>query len=448
MAIFAQNILQTVQTYQRSSLALLYNLCCHLSTANMKFKDFDKIEANLGSTVTFDLPPRATTAATLVASFQPAVQRVQNLVADQANNSSFTVTAQQRIFNLEKGEEDYMRVFGRSFIAELANLIEGNIAKNWDSSVSVNDANGNPTGALHTDSGPYRFFGNGSTPISSYNQLAQMHMLFKNFGSVASGMKVYLPDTVVPSVVGNGINQFVPHRNDDIAMSWEIGDWGTPVVKYYQSNLMPIHTSGNTGILGQTLTVISTNDPTGQNVTQITVSGATANDTNAVKSGDVFQFADGVSGKPNMRFLTFIGHFPSANPVQFRAVSDAAADGSGNVVITLQTNSPGQGLTSAGGQNQNLNNPIQAGMQLLTFPSHRCGGVLGGEAFYVAMPRLPEQDPFPTANESDPETGASLRLTYGSLFGQNQTGMIYDEVHGSTIVPEYAMRILAPLSQG
>ena len=106
-------------------LGLLLNLCCHISTANTKFKDFDKIQANLGSTVTFDLPPRFTTTAGLVASFEPAVQRVLQLVADQANNTSFAVTAQQRIFNLEKGEEDYMRVFGKSAIAELANLVEG-----------------------------------------------------------------------------------------------------------------------------------------------------------------------------------------------------------------------------------------------------------------------------------------------------------------------------------
>ena len=103
-------------------------------------------------------------------------------------------------------------------------------------------------------------------------------MFFKNYGAVAEGIKVYLPDTVVPAVVGNGLNQFVPHRNDEIAMSWEVGDFGTPLVSYYQSNLMPIHVSGNTGVMQQTLTVVSTNDPTGQNVTQITVSGASATD--------------------------------------------------------------------------------------------------------------------------------------------------------------------------
>ena len=438
MAVFPTNILQQVQTYQRSGLALLQNLCCHISTANTKFKDFDKIQANLGSTVTFDLPPRATTVAGLVAAFQPADQRVLQLVADQSNNSSFAVTSQQRIFNLEKGEEDYMRVFGKSFIAELATQVEGNVALNWASAVQSQ-----VSGTLNTYSGPYRFFGNGSTALTSYQQLAQAIMFFKNYGSVAEGIKVYLPDTVVPAIVGNGLNQFVPRRNDDIAMSWEIGDFGTPMVSYYQSNLMPIHVSGDTGVNGQTLTVIGTNDPTGQNVTQITVSGATASDANAVFSGDVFQFADGVSGQPNMRYLTFIGHFPSANPVQFRATANAAANSSGNVTLSITP-----ALNWAGGQSQNLNNPIVAGMQLLTFPSHRCGGILGGEAFYLAMPQLPEQSPFDTANETDPDTGVSVRLTYGSLFGQNQTGMIYDNTWGSTLVPEYSSRILVPLSQG
>ena len=74
-------------------------------------------------------------------------------------------------------------------------------------------------------------------------------------------------------------------------MSWEVGDFGTPLVSYYQSNLMPIHVSGNTGVNQHTLTVVSTNDPTGQNVTQITLySGAAASDANAVFAGDLFQF--------------------------------------------------------------------------------------------------------------------------------------------------------------
>jgi hypothetical protein len=438
MAVYPTNILEQVQTYQRSGLALLLNLCCHLSTANTRFKDFQKETANLGTTVTFDLPPRFTTTAGLVASWQSAVQRVLQLTADQANNTSFAVTSQQRIFNLENGEEDYTRVFGKSAIAELANKVEINVALNWASAVVSQYTN-----TLNTFSGPYRFFGNGSVPLTSFQQLAQAVMFFKNYGAVAEGMKIYLPDSVIPSIVGNGLNQFVPHRNDDIAMSWEVGDFGTPRVQYYQSNLMPIHVSGDVGVNGTTLTVVSTNDPTGQNVTQITLSGAGTSDANAIFAGDLLQFNDGVSGQPNMRYLTFIGHTPSANPVQVRATANAASNASGLVTVSITP-----ALNWAGGANQNLNNAIAAGMQMSSVPSHRCGGILGGEALYVAMPQLPEQDPFATANEYDDSTGASLRLTYGSLLGQNQTGMIYDEVHGSVIVPEYSMRFVIPLSQG
>ena len=39
--------------------------------------------------------------------------------------------------------------------------------------------------------------------LAHYQQLAQAIMFFKNYGSVAEGMKVYLPDTVIPCIVGN-----------------------------------------------------------------------------------------------------------------------------------------------------------------------------------------------------------------------------------------------------
>jgi hypothetical protein len=446
MPLYADNILQQVQTYQRSSLGLLQNLCCFVSTANTKFKDFEKIQANLGSSVTFDTPPRATTSAGLVAAWQPAVQLVETLTCDQAFNSSFTVTAQQRIFNLEKGEDEYIEVFGKSFLTELANEVEGNLALNCISAVPVMTVNAEgqsvPTGAYHTESGPFRYYGDGSTQLTSYNQLAQMIMLFKNFGSVSHGIKVYLPDTVYPAIVGTGLNQFAPERNNEIAMSWEVGEFGTPRVKYYQSNLLPIHYAGNVGELGQVLTLISTNDPTGQNVTQLTFSGASVSDVNAIKMGDMFQFNDGVSGFRSMRYLTYIGHKVSANKVQNRAIADAASDSNGHVTITLAWP-----LNWAGGQSLNLNQALQPGMQVSVLPSHKAGLVVGGDAFYIAMPQLPDQRPFDTANEYDPETAVSLRMTYGSIFGANQKGIIYDETHGSLVVKQYSMRVIVPLTQ-
>ena len=436
------NVLQQVQTYQRSNLALLENLNCFMNVANTRFKDFESITANLGSVVTFDLPPRFTTAQGLVASFQPAVQRVQSLTCDQATNTSYAFTAQERIFNVEKDTESYMEMFGRSAVAEMGANIEANLAQNADSSVPVNTVvNGQtvPTGALHTESGPFRFFGDGVTAINSFQQLAQMIANFKNFGSVQQGIKVILPDVQIPPIVGTGLNQFAPNRNNDIAMSWEVGEFGTPPVMYYQSNLLPTHTSGNVGNNGTTLTVLSTNDPTGANITQITFSGAGTSDANAIFSGDLFQFQDNVAGKTNLRYLTFIGHTVSAQPVQFRATANAASDGSGHVVVNI---TPALQATSGNGQNINAN--IIAGMQVKSLPNHKCGLVIGGDALYLAMPRLPDQYPFPTAAEYDPDTGVSMRMTYGSLFGQNQMGMIHDCTWGSVLVPEYCMRIAFP----
>jgi hypothetical protein len=229
-------------------------------------------------------------------------------------------------------------------------------------------------------------------------------------------------------------------RNDEIANSWELGEFSNS--DWYQSNLLPIHTAGTEGQTQTTLTVVSfTQNGPGGSIDTITFSGThAATDANSVKQYDKFQFQDGVAGLPNVRFLTFIGHKPSANPVQFQATLDAASTGGSQVTITI--NPP---LQAAMTNDQNLTTQIQAGMQVLGLPSHRSGLITAGDPLFLAMPRLPEQVPFPTASATDPETGVSLRLTYGTIFGQNQMGMIHDAIWGSTLVPEYAMALVFPL---
>jgi len=84
-------------------------------------------------------------------------------------------------------------------------------------------------------------------------------------------------------------------------------------------------------------------------------------------------------------------------------------------------------------------------MQVTVLPSHRCGLIMSGDPLFLAMPRLPEEVPYPTAATTDPDSGASLRTYYGSLFGQNQRGMVTDVIWGSTLVDEYAMMVALPL---
>lgn len=411
------NILQQVQTYQMSNLAFLQNLACFLATSNTKFKNFDKLTANLGDTVTFDLPPRFTTTASLVATFQPADQRVQPLTVDQQVSTSYAFTDQQFIFNVR----DYMEKFGKSAVAEIGTQIEANVAMN----------------AL---TNTYRFYGDAVTPINSYNQLAAALALFRNYGSANGRAKGYISDVAVPAIVGSGLNQFALNRNNEIANSWELGAFSN--CDWYMSNLLPVHYSGTAGTAGYTLQVVAANTDANGAVVSILFQSLTAdlNDANFIKQYDKFEFQDGVVGFQNLRYLTFIGHKVSNNPVQFQATADAGSDGASQVLVNIYP--PLQVLPT---NDQNLNVAIVPGMQVKVLPSHRSGLITAGDPLFLAMPQLPNETPFPTGNMVDPETGVSIRQYYGSLFGQNTRGMIHDAIWGSTLVPEYSMALIFPL---
>ena len=410
------NILQTVQTYQMSGLAYLQNLCCFVHNSNTKFKDFEKLTANLGDTVTFDLPPRFSTNNSLVAVFQDAVQRVQSLTVNQQVSTAYAFTAQQFIFNVE----DYMKKFGKSATEEIGSVIEANVAKNCVTA-------------------PYRFFGDGVTQINSYGQLASALAFFRNYGAATGDTKGFLSDLAIPGIINSGLQQFATKRNEENAMSWELGDFSR--CEWFQSNLLPVHIAGTEGQTGTVLTVVGTTLDANGAVIAITFGGThAALDPLSVAQYDKFQFNDGVAGFNNMRFLTFIGHNVSGSPVQFAATAAAASTGGNQVTVNITPP-----LQAAAGQAQNINNAIAAGMQVSVLPSHRAGMIMSGDPLFLAMPKLPEEVPFPTANESDPESGVSLRQYYGSLFGQNQRGMIHDCIWGSVAVPEYTMSVIFPL---
>lgn len=440
------NVLQNVSLYLRSYLAMQQNFNALIGSANTRFSKFNQVPGNLGSTVTYDSPPRATTSAGLIADAQPAQQIVHTLTIDQARNSAIAMNAQQIIFNMQNAPGgDYRSVFGATMIQALASEMEITGMRNFISDVKPMTQVGNQviiSSVGNPLSGPYRFYGDGVTPFNSYQQMADMVMRFRTSGMAPTETNIYLPDFIMPQVIGNGLNQFTVNRNNDTALSWQMGDWGSPKNNMYQSNLLATHVSGMTGVLGQTLTVVSTNDPTGNAVTQITFSGATANDPQAVLAGDMFQFKDGVSGFTNARLLTFYGYHESVAKYQFRATTNAAADGSGNVTITLS-----EPINWAGGINQNINTAVVAGMQVLTFPSHKGAGIVGGDALYLAMPELPEEYPFDSVTETDPSSKASFRLSFGAELGRNNSQIIIYQVSGWHLTPSYSMRIMIPLDQ-
>lgn len=411
------NILQQVITYNESNLALLLNSFAFISTANKKFQRFnDDVPKNLGDTVSFDLPPRFTTTNSLVVSFQSAVQRVQALTVDQQASTAYEFTAQQFIFNVR----DYMDKFGKSAIAELGTKVEANVAR-------------------LAETNTFRFYGNGVTQIANYKQLADALALFRNFGAAKNDTKCYLPDISVPAIINTGLNQFTEDKNQREMMSWEIGRFANS--EWYSSNLLPIHLAGSEGNAGVTLTVVSTVVNADGAVTSITFSGTSAaNDPNSIKRYDKLYFQDGIVGFRDLRYLTYIGHEVSANAVQFAATADAASTAGSQVTVSIYPP-----LQAPAGQGQNINTAIVPGMLVSVLPDHRCGLIMAGNPLFLAMPKLPEEVPYPTSTMTDPDSGCSLRQYYGSLFGQNQRGMIHDLIWGSTMVPEYSMMLAFPV---
>lgn len=429
------NQFQNVATYQKAELAWMLNQFWAIGYSNKKFQNFDSMTANLGDTVTFDLAPRASTINGLIISTQQSVQRVQSLTCSQAANTSSAYTAQQFIFNAD----DYMDRFGKSRITELSNKIEKDVLLNIISSVRVSNPEDPRFGQIMDPaSGPYRYFGDGTTPINSYTQLAQAVADFQEFGSATENLCSVLPMRVIPQIIGTGLTQFAPDRNNDIAYTWNLGEFSG--CDWSKSNLLPVFHSGNVGNNNTTLTLVSTNDPTGANVTQLTFSGATALDPNAIVIGDMFTFQDGVSGQSDLRFLTFIGHSETSLKVQFRATTAAVADGSGNVTFNIYP-----ALSSTPGINQNINHSLNSGMQVKALPSHRAGLLMSGNPLYLAMPQLPDEPPFPTVTTMDPDSGASIRHYWGSQFGKNNRSYVWDSIWGSTLVAENSLRFIFPL---
>jgi hypothetical protein len=140
--------------------------------------------------------------------------------------------------------------------------------------------------------------------------------------------------------------------------------------------------------------------------------------------------------------FVYTAHVPCGQKADARVVADAKADGTGNITFTVfpalisDTTNPAAYVST----------PIVAGMILNAFPDHRAGLIVSGNARYLAMPRMFDEYPFPTGNEYDPDTGCSVRVYYGSVFGQNERGFVCDAIWGTTMVDDYALRLCFPTS--
>lgn len=411
---YPANIFRDVVTWQRIDLAALKNSFVYIERANKKFKNFQDYIGQLGATITFELPPKVTTTKSLKADWQGLEQRYQALTVDEPRSTAVAFNTEDLVFN---DAMEYHKRVGEGAMSALGTDIESYCLKNL---------------LNYT----YRFYGDGTTPINTANQLARATKWFKNYGSVTFGYEGILPDIESADIVSSALNQFVLNQNERLVKKWEIGTYAG--FEFFSSNLLPEHRSGPIGDSAQnTLTVVSTNDPTGQNITSIVVNVDPVHTdvTGAILKNSVCQFI------PNdLKSLTFTGYAKSQCPVQIRITADV------DTVGTTATLTIDPALRSVVGNNQNISRNIVAGDTLFVAASHRAGFIYSGQPLLLGMPRLPMSVSFPSTNSIDKDSGAAIRLTYGESFGEDERGFIWDLIFGSAAVKEQIMRVCFPIN--
>ena len=134
--------------------------------------------------------------------------------------------------------------FGEAAAMEIGTAIESDILLNIVSGVVGNNPKSPEYLQTQVNSGPFRFFGDGVTPINSFQQLAQAWANFDAFGAARTKKRGVLPIDIVPAIVGTGLNQFAQERGNETAETWKVGRFGGMAVDWSVSNLLPIHVSG------------------------------------------------------------------------------------------------------------------------------------------------------------------------------------------------------------
>lgn len=425
------NILQNVQTYNDAALGRLTNMMPLVSESNKKFENFQTIKGNLGDTVTFNAPPRMTTTASLRPSFDSVEQLKYTLSVNKKFNTSYAISNSEYIFNLTV--EEAMRQFGMSATDEIASQIESDV-----SSVAVNST--------------YRTYGAGEAgDLSSYTAIATAIANFKNYGSAKGNLKVFLPDLAVPTIIGNGLGQFTPIKNDKTVNTWQLGSFAG--ADYFVSNLLP---KFQAGVVGQnpsanpiTIDAISADGST----IDVTVS-TVLSQAKAFKAGDIITVDNNYDAtEGNLRFLTWSGHLTSDQKVQVRVTADADTNGTGQTTLSIYPALIGPTAAATyGARNQNINRDIVATMTAKAMKSHVAGLIVSSDALFFAMPKMGNAKPYETGSTMDIETGISLRSYDGYLIRDPRDanadpvyGMVHDGIYGYSAVPQYMMRLAFPL---
>jgi len=414
MSSVPQNQFKEYTALAKMSVTAIRSLTPVLFHANTAYEEFIPGPNNRSASANYFKQGRSSWVASLSSSFEEIIDRTGTITIDQPGSASIAVSDQQVIFDVKKGWDKYLK----PKVAELGTGIHNNVIDVFRTKVE-------------------RWYGGANQPINSYFGLQSAVTRMQLYGTTGGQAKGFIPASIVPTMVQSGLSDFAIDRGNRDAMKWELSNQAD--CDWFKCTTLPTQIAGTVGNSGLTLTVVSTVLDSNGAVVEIVFSGAPTSDSNAVHKYDKFQFVDNVSGQPNMRLLSFVGHLPIAHPVQFVAQANCASDGGGLVSVPL--NPP---LQAAAGQLQNINNPIVAGMKVTVLGDHTTGLLMQGDPLMLAFAPLPEKDPFKSVTVTDPNTKVSLRLTYATKPFEPEEGWSYNALWGSDLDADNAIGLIFP----
>ena len=413
------NQVVNVVSLNRSMLMKLVNNCVAVNTANKKYDNVMTIpgqNGQYGRTLQYTVPPDAVVQYSLNVQFTDTNFPTRTISVNRYRSAGYAFDMDQYQFNTRTFMEDY----GSAHAVALGQSVESDVL-----TVAVKNC--------------YRYFGDGIQSIASFAQMALATTIMREPGDAGDNI-AYISHIMDSQMTASGMNLFRPVTNDQMGKKWTIGDYQD--VTYYKSSRLPILYAGTVGNAQTTLTVVTATPDADGYVRQITFSGATANDTDAIHQYDKATFLDNVGVLPNLRGMSKYDPVPVDTPVQFMASAAAAADGSGNVVVTIEP-----GLKAAAGLGQNISSAIVAGMQVKFLPTCRLGFMTMGRALYLVNPPLPNQRPYDTNFVREPITGIGMQTVTGAVFNSGDLGNIHRIWYGYDLVPQYGFALAIPYSR-
>ncbi len=458
-----ENLLQAVATLNDAGLGLMSNISPLATLANKEFIDYQKIEGQLGSVVKVLKPPKAVAKPGLVSDLAtgivqdyytleiggydstgtPSNNEDLNFYDSTGNicayNAFFQVTSQQLIQNVPYGDGiassdklNYISKVMGATTMEICSSIElsiGNrIAKDtykfWCAGVDGN---------------------NNVMQINNYEQIVNAKVTMQSMGAQSDRFHVVLPVDVIPGMVAQNFTQFVPKRNDEQAIDWKIGEYANIGISI--SNLLPKHIAGDIANEGIKLTVVSVKKNAEGGITGFVCSGTgTSTSATALVKNDL-----GYITTKGFNSVTPSGHVDTGNTITFN-VTNPGTPASGNIEFDISHVLYFDPNTSGG--RMNITKEIVAGVTMKFVPNHKVGllmnnlmgkaNVSGSTPLYLAMPKMPPQEPYYSGVKTDPITKLSLKSYYGSPFGKEKRGFIQNAIWGSMLASDNVMRLIFP----